>query len=221
MNKNDMTGADDLFSEFRALVKRANSRLDRLEKAGKTDTKVYKTAMQYINRGNKVEHDVIGQWLKASKGKMKNTPFGAMPEAQPRKKHFSAENPHNIRVLRARYNAVQRFLEDETSTLSGGKAVGNKVSQTLYDKYGLMLPPEMLPVLFEGSLWKKLDERYGSDVAMKIVTSLQENEGDVKQALKDVMESGTYLSGRQRMSIGATIGNLMRKSKLDYLFEGF
>lgn len=231
MNRN-ILGDDDLLKEFKRLVKTANSRLDRLEKAGRTGSKAYRSAMQSINRTN------VSIPSGGSKGFKKipvnnGTPFDRKPiNDQPNKLRFSARNPKNVKVLRSRMNAVQRFLDDETSTLAGANDLYRSVGGTMRTRYGIDLTPDQMSALFDGALWQKLNEKYGSKTAFAIIANVQETEGDISKAFQNLAEKYTYidkdgnvnkvgmLTPRERMSIGATIGNYMRKGKINYLFEG-
>lgn len=218
MNRN-ILGDDDLLKEFKRLVKTANGRLERLEKAGRTGSKAYRSAMQSINRTKSTIPSKPSKGFK--KIPIKNaTPFDNKTDENGLMR-FSGRNPKNLKVLRKQINDVLRFLEDETSTLSGAKEVEKSVGATLEEKYGLVLNPDQISALFDGALWQKLNEKLGSSkTAIAIVASLQESEGNIKEAFKSLAEQHIYLSPKERMSIGATIGNYMRRGNIDYLFEG-
>lgn len=195
-----ITQDDALLREFRMLVSKANSRIDRLFKAGKTDSFAYRRAMFAIERQT-------GQWLKMPK------------EGKP--PHFTSANPKNKNVLRARFNEVQEFLNAETSTLSGVKRLEKTATATIKDRYGLDLSVDQLEIVFEGALWEKLNTEFGSKTAIAILSAVQRNNGSISKAFADLADQHIFISSKERVKWGATIGNYMRGNKVDFLKEGF
>lgn len=180
----------DLKAEYRKLAKRADQRLVRLEKSGKTTGSAYKFGQMSISR--------------FSTGK-----------------RFNVKTPDNVRALRARINAVKRFLESETSTATGIKNVATRISGTIKSRYGVDIEPSQLKNVFEGALWSKLQAKHiGSPTAVRVIGSIKKNKGDMKKAFQDLKEQNVYISTNTKKSISATVGNYMRQNKLDYLFPG-
>ena len=190
LNAYSVLSHGELVAQYKLLAGRANKRLARLEKAGMTTGSAYKSAMRITSKYG--------------------TPGG---------KRFSAAVPKNTRTLKARMNEIRSFLEDVTSTPTGVRSVGEKIGSSLSDKYGLELDPEQIKATFEGALWSKLNNRYGSATAVKILASLQKSNGSVKDMLKDLQDQHVFLSSREKMSLSATIGNYKRSNKIGYLFE--
>lgn len=191
LNSYNTLSFDELLARYRLLADRANKRLKSLERAGMTTGSAYKNAMRVTSR------------ISGPKGSGKRFPLA---------------KPANARQLKSRINEVQGFLSDVTSTPTGVRSVGQKIGGTISEKYGLDLDPEEIKQTFEGALWSKLNNRYGSDTAVKIIAALQKSEGNVKDALKALQDQHVFLSGREKMSIAATIGNYKRSNKIGYLF---
>lgn len=144
-----------LMKEFKQMAKRADQRLVRMEQAGKTGVGSYKGAMKRIQAF---------------------TPGGT---------RFNVNVPKDIRGLRSRISAVKEFLATETSTATGRKAVSKRTRDTIRDRYGLDIKnDDQLTAVFEGGLWSKLNKMFGSDTAVKILASVQNEDGDIKDAIQ-------------------------------------
>ena len=155
----DILSYDQLLKEFRALAKRADQRLVRLEQAGKTGTGADRSAMRRISQ------------------------FSAGG------KRFNIKPPKDTRALRSRISTVREFLATETSTAKGRKAVAKRTRQTIKDRYGLDIKNDaQLEAIFEGGLWSKLNARFGSDTAIQILATVQESEENVKDAILDASD---------------------------------
>lgn len=194
MNYN-LLSFDDLLSEYKTLAGRANKRMERLEKAGMTTGSAYKAGARSASK------------IKASSGGTGS------------KFRFPTKRPADVKELRSRMNAVQDFLNDQTSTPAGVRKVGAKIGGTLKNKYGIDMSSEQIKATFDGALWSKLNNRFGSGTAVKIIAELQKSKGDVKAALTALQDQNVYLSGKEKMSIAATIGNYKRANKITYLFK--
>lgn len=190
MNYN-LLSYDELLAQYRLLAGRANKRLERLEKAGMKTGSAYKSAQIATSR------------MKGARGSGRR---------------FSLSNPGSVKALRGRMNEVKSFLSDVTSTPAGVRKVGQKIGGTLKSSYGLELTPEQIKATFEGALWAKLNNRFGSGTAVKIIAELQKSGGDVKNMLKSLQEQNIYLSTSEKKSLAATLGNYKRANKIGYLF---
>ena len=124
----------------------------------------------------------------------------------------------DARRLRGQINKVRRFLGMETSTKTGIAKIESGRSKTLKNEYGIEADGEQIKAIFEGALYKKLNDRFGSKTAATIIGSIQKTEGQVKQTLQELADQHVYLSRSDKLSISATIGNYMRSNKLEYLF---
>ena len=168
---------DEAFAEYKLLAARANWRLRELEKQGLTRGTAYKT-------GKRAAAFTSG-------GKTKG---------------FSVARPKSGRALKANINAVRGFLEDVTSTPTGYKAVADKIAGTISKKYGMNISGENLRGFFESGLWQKLDKQYGSDTAMKIVSSMQKGKGNVTNTLKSLGAKHVSLAPSEKQGIRDIIG---------------
>lgn len=186
----DLLKTADLISEYKLLAGRANKRLERLEKAGKTG-KAYKSAARAVST--------------ISPGKTKvRFPSGTKGLSD--------------RQIKLRINKMNEFLNQPSSTVSGEKAIYKGVSRTLSERYGLNLSPDQLGQVFDGALWEKLNTRFGSATAVKILASIQKTGGNAKETLKDLAEKHQYLSKSEKLSLSATINNYMRSNGINYVF---
>lgn len=124
----------------------------------------------------------------------------------------------DARRLRGQINKVRRFLSMETSTKTGIARIESGRAKTLLNEYGINADGEQIKAIFEGALYKKLNDRFGSKTAAAIIGSVQKTGGQVKDTLESLADQHVYLSRSDKLSISATIGNYMRSNKLDYLF---
>lgn len=172
-------GYDALLKKYRVLAERANKRLLRLERSGQTGSPAYRA--------------VVHSGAKAS------------ARASGTKIRFTKANPKNERVLRARMNAVQSFLEAPTSTRKGYKELkkqyGTVVEAKFRSKWHLDLTGEQIDALFDSELWDKLEREYGSETAVKIIASVQKGKGDVGRTMKSLAAKRMNLSEGQRENV--------------------
>ena len=177
-------GYDALLKQYRLLVERANKRLLRLERSGQTGSPAYRSV---VHSGAKASASSSGA-----------------------KVRFTKSNPKNERTLRARMNAVQSFLEAPTSTRKGyeelRKSYGPKVSKTFRKKYGLDLTGDQIDALFDSHLWERLEQDYGSQTAVKIISSIQKGKGDVGRTMKSIGAKRLHLSEGQKEDVKEIIG---------------
>ena len=191
LNAYNVLSFDELLAQYRLLAGRANKRLERLEKSSMQKGSAYQAAM----RSTAI----------MSKGKGSG-------------KRFSTSRPANLRELRMRTNMVKDFLSDVTSTPAGVKSVESKVGATFQEKFGFNWNPERMKIVFDTGLWDKLNKRFGSDTAAQVVGSITHSTGDMKAIFKDLEEKGVYLTGKEKQSLSATLGNYKRSHKIDKLF---
>ena len=132
-------------------------------------------------------------------------------------KRFRANIPQGGRELRARYRQVEKFLREETSTIRGEKRVRERVGRSIEERYGLELTGDQISALFQGALWHKLNQKYGSDTAMKIVGALQRSEGDKKALYEDLARQNVFLSSSEKSLTTRYINQELRANGIDYL----
>lgn len=86
-------------------------------------------------------------------------------------------------------NSVLRFLEMPTSTKVGIQNVYQKRANTINERYGSNISWGTVANLFQSSLYKKLDSKYGSKTAVKVIAQYQKNKKEVQKYLKDISDS--------------------------------
>lgn len=181
-------GYDQLLKQYRVLAERANKRLLRLERSGQTGSPAYRA--------------VVHSGAKAS------------ARASGTKIRFTKANPKNERVLRARMNAVQSFLEAPTSTGEGyqklRKTYGPKVAATLRSRYALDLTGEQIDAVFDSSLWQYVDGQFASETAIKVIASIQKGKGDVGRTMKSIGAKRLNLSEGQKETVRKIFENKVR-----------
>jgi len=186
------TNYNEMLAEFRALAKRADQRLVRLEQRGQTNLSAYRSAAKTIT----ARHGA-GAVLRFNRGPSKDT-----------------------RVLAGQINEVKHFLSMKESTRIGQREIWEKTAATLKDRYGLnTMSGGQIKQIFDGALWEKLNARFGSATAVKVLACIQKNDGQMKQVFADLAEKHVYLDTTDKRSINATVNNYMRNAKIGYLFE--
>ena len=176
----------ELRIEFERLAKRADMRLLRLEQKGLQGTAAYKSAMRMIS-----SYKAGGTRFRVS--------LKGLTKAQ----------------VASRLNKVRAFLDEKTSTTTGRKQLSNQTCKTIKDKYGLDLTPDQLEPIFEGALWQKLNARFDSKTAAKILGVIQKHKGNMKAVYKELAEQKIYIDKNDKISISRTIGNFTRKYNID------
>ena len=176
----------ELRIEFERLAKRADMRLLRLEQKGLQGTAAYKSAMRMIS-----SYKAGGTRFRVS--------LKGLTKAQ----------------VASRLNKVRTFLSEKTSTTTGRKQLADQTCETIKDKYGLDLTPDQLEAVFEGALWQKLNTRFDSKTAAKIIGVIQKHKGNMKAVYKELAEQKIYIDKNDKISISKTIGNFTRKHNID------
>ena len=177
---------DDLRVEFERLAHRADTRLLRLEQRGLTGTAAYKSAMRMIS-----SYKAGGTRFRAS--------LKGLTKAQ----------------VASRLNKVRTFLSEKTSTVTGRKELSDQTCDTIKNKYDLDLNPDQLEAIFEGVLWQKLNTRFDSKTAAKILGTIQKHHGNMKAVYKGLAEQKVYIDKNDKISISRTIGNFTRSHNID------
>lgn len=181
-------GYDQLLKQYRLLAERANKRLLRLERSGQTGSPAYRSV---VHSGAKASSRASGTKIR-----------------------FTKSNPKNERVLRARMNAVQSFLEAPTSTREGyqelRKTYGPKVAATLRSRYALDLTGEQIDAVFDSSLWQYVDGQFASETAIKVIASIQKGQGDVGRTMKSIGAKRLNLSEGQKETVKKIFENKVR-----------
>lgn len=186
----DILNYDDLLREFKKIAKRADQRLVRLEQTGKQEGTAYRSAMRKISAF---------------------TPGG---------KRFNVKPPKTIRGLRSKMSAVREFLAAESSTVTGQKNISKRIRNTIKDRYGLDIKnDDQLRAVFEGGLWSKLNEMFGSDTAVKLIASVQKKNGNIKAAIEEQMEKH-YTSPSEGRQTEDVMNEWKDARGLEFIFDG-
>lgn len=152
---------------YRRIVDTANHRLLEIERmSGK---KGYEEIKQFAYK--KAMYDI-------------HTLFG-----EDRKRFRAAGLPTDIREIPKYINSVLRFLEMPTSTKIGIQNIYQKRANTINDRYGTNISWGTVANLYQSSLYKKLDSKYGSKTAVKVIAQYQKNKKAIKKYLKEVSDS--------------------------------
>lgn len=165
-----------LVSQYRKLAKRADQRLVRLERYAKQEK--YANILQYA-------------YARA----MRDIKSWSGDQA----KRFNTKPPKNINSLMGKINDIKNFLQSASSSIkpttdnavrdASGKIIGGgidltyqKRADTLNLKYGTNVTWENVGSIFDSTLYRKLSKKYSSKTAVRIIGTLQKNEGDVVKA---------------------------------------
>ena len=153
----------ELLKEYRRLAKRADQRLVRIEKEY-SKREGYEEITKYAYR---VAMRDIRSWS-GSKAK-----------------RFNTTPPKNTNQLKAKIKDIEKFLESQSSTLSGVKKVYDKRTNTINKKFGTDFSAGELTDFFNSALYKKMDKMYYADTMLETVGVMQANQDDIIKAIKD------------------------------------
>lgn len=187
MAKRKTTLTDEMQELYRKEVQRINKQLYRLEKHyAKTDGNIMATAYKGIMRD-----------IKAFFGDQKR---------------FSKSMPVTVREYQKRMNAIRRFYEKPSSTLTGTKNVFQKRAESLSTKSGSKITSEQLMALFETGLFKQLvKDTFGYVTGVKAIGRIQ-RQGE--RILRDLEQ------GKKITFLGRGAGELNRQLEADPQMTG-
>ena len=149
MAKKKTTLSPELQATYKREVARVNKQLYRLEKHyAKTGENIMATAYSGILRDIK-------------------SFFGEQ-------KRFGKGMPATMREYQKRMNAIRRFYDKPTSTITGKKTVFERRAEGLSRATGSKIDPEQLAALFESGLFRQLiKETFGYVTAKKAIGFIQ------------------------------------------------
>lgn len=154
----------DLEREYKALAKRADARLRKIEEVSHRPE--YKGIKEYAYQAATEDIKRFGK-----SGRRFGTGKSAMPKTD--------------RKLQAKINAIKKFLESPTSTVQGVKGLYKERADFFNENYGTKFTWKSMANLFENDRFGKLQEIIqGSDEALNIVGVIQRNKRKINQALK-------------------------------------
>lgn len=173
-----MADYNQLLKEYRALAKKADQRLVRLE-AYKHDAG-FKTATEWAYK--RAQKD-INQWNYARAVEIVKKDYPNISAAERAKKindimaksgkRFNTAPPGNVTQLQAKINDIKTFLEKPTSTKRGIINVYKKKADSLNKNYGTDFTWEDLAKYYLTGTNDKLDSKFGSKTALKTIGVIQ------------------------------------------------
>jgi hypothetical protein len=160
---------DELLVQYKRLAKKADRYMRNLEKLSATEE--FKSATRFA-------------YKQAARDAME---WGANPD----KPRFDIKPPAKKMQLQAKIHDIESFLAKDTATKKGIVNVYKKSADALNANwrakgYDLDLKWSDLKTFFESDLYKKLDKKYGSAVAVKAIAKMRKNSDDV---LKSIAQS--------------------------------
>lgn len=174
-------------ADYRREVSRVNKQLYRLEKHyEKTGGNIMATAYKGIIRD-----------IKAMFGEQKR---------------FSKSMPATVREYQKRMNAIRRFYEKPSSTITGAKNVFQKRAESISAKANANVTSEQLMALFETGLFKQLvKDTFGYVTGVKAIGRIQ-RQGE--RILRDLEQ------GKKITFLGRGAGELNRQLEADPQMTG-
>ena len=146
-----------LQAEYSKLARSANNRMTRLEKLAKNPE--YKA--------------VLGYAYKNAAYDLKNL-FGGQSRFPQDIAKMSA-NETNIRQMKQYITSVKNFLESPSSTKKGIDKTYRKRAHTINRSQGTHFTASDMRTFFDSSVWKKMNAKFGSKTAMKVIDNIQKN----------------------------------------------
>ncbi len=164
-------GESDL-AYFKALAKQADQRLVRLERyAG---DKNYKNILSYA-------YEAAMYDIRALTGDPDATRFNRVPA----KTKSGAVNQQN---LRAKINAVKRFLESPTSTKQGITKVYKQRADTINKRYGTDLTWQEMANYYSSSMAEKIENEYKASKSIVRALGALRRIGDDPETIRKAIE---------------------------------
>lgn len=149
--------------EYHDLARAANNRMTRLEKLAKDP--------DYAA--------VLGYAYKDAAYDIKNL-FGSSGRFPQEVSKMAASNT-NIRQMKQYITSVKNFLESPSSTKKGIDKVYRKRARTLNKSQGTNFTVDDMRTFFDSSVWKKMNSKFGSKTAIKIIDKIQKNAKQVSE----------------------------------------
>ena len=150
-----------LTEQYRKLAKQANMRLLRLEKRAGSNPALLDWAYAHAQED-------IRKWRGSGKHRYPSTVKQDAPISQ----------------LQARIADVEKFLEMETSTISGVKRVNEKRVDTINNKYGTDFTSSDFQQFARSGMLDKLKAQYGSKTMWKAIGQIRKNMDTLVKQMK-------------------------------------
>ena len=150
-----------LTEQYKKLAKKANMRLLRLEKRAGSNPALLDWAYAHAQED-------IRKWRGSGKQRYPSTVKQDAPISQ----------------LQARIADVEKFLEMETSTISGVKRVNEKRVDTINNKYGTDFTSSDFQQFARSGMLDKLKAQYGSKTMWKAIGQIRKNMDTLVKQMK-------------------------------------
>lgn len=128
-------------------------------------------------------------------------------------KRFNRKLPNNMNSVYKSINRVLDFLEAPTSSKSTIDLIYDKRAKTLNERYGTKLNWSNIGSLFESTLWKKVNSKYGSKTALKAIGQIQMNKKQILDALNN--HKPISLRIEDDINVEETVNKFLRYYKKD------
>lgn len=155
-----------LQTEYNSLRKTANQRMYRLEKLAENPE--YKAVLGYAYKNAAYDLKALG----AKNARRFPADIGRM-----------SANETDIRKMKAYINTAKEFLSSVSSTKRGIDTVYAQRAASLNNSQGTNFTADDMSTFFNSSMWEKLENKYGSGVAMKVIAKIQKNAKQVVQEI--------------------------------------
>ena len=144
---------------YKKLAKMADQRLAKLEEISLQDRSHYENILKfaYANAMEEIRH-IRGQ------------EYSRFGQALPKKK---GSNEINEFELHRRIEAVKRFLESPTSTVSGIKKVYQQRAKTINERYDTNFSWQDIANYYESARAENADQKYGSETEVRALGAIR------------------------------------------------
>lgn len=156
-----MADRELLTQQYRQLAKRANQRLIRLEKRAGANPALLDWAYAHAQQD-------IRKWSGSGKTRYPSTVKQDAPISQ----------------LQARIADVEKFLEMETSTITGVKKINDRRVKTINDLYGTNFSAGDFQQFARSGMLDKIKANFGSKSMWKAVAQIQRNMDTIVKQMK-------------------------------------
>ena len=100
-------------------------------------------------------------------------------------KRFNRKLPDNMNSIYKDISRVLDFLNSPTSSKSGIDEIYDKRAKTVNERYGTNVNWSNIGALYESTLWKKTNSKYGSKTALKAIGQIQMHKSQIVKALNE------------------------------------
>lgn len=182
----------ELTNFYKSAAKAADQRLVELERLSKK--KGYKEVKQWAYR--EAMRDIRAEWGENAK-------------------RFNRKLPDNMNSIYKDINRVLNFLDSPTSSKKGIDEVYNKRANTINKRYGTNVTWSNVGDIFSSILWKKTNQKHGSQTVLQAIGHIQANEKKIKRALSQQKPISLHLPDDVPGVVEEEVNKLLRYYKKD------